>query len=55
MLAQLGAMHTQAAREQMRRLLTLIEPVAILLIGAVIGVIMVAVVLAITSLNTAKL
>lgn len=55
MLAQLGAMHTQAAREQMRRLLTLIEPVAILLIGTVIGVIMVAVVLAITSLNTAKL
>lgn len=55
MLAQLGSMHTQAAREQMRRLLTLIEPLAILLIGAVIGVIMVAVVLAITSLNTAKL
>ncbi|HMO46718.1 MAG TPA: type II secretion system F family protein [Rubrivivax sp.] len=26
MLAQLGSMHTQAAREQMRRLLTLIEP-----------------------------
>ncbi len=55
MLAQLGSMHTQAAREQMRRLLTLIEPLAILVIGAVIGVIMVAVVLAITSLNTAKL
>ena len=55
MLAQLGNMHTQAAREQMRRLLTLIEPLAILVIGAVIGVIMVAVVLAITSLNTAKL
>lgn len=55
MLAQLGSMHTQAARQQMRRLLTLIEPLAILLIGAVIGVIMVAVVLAITSLNTAKL
>lgn len=55
MLAQLGAMHTQDARERMRRLLTLIEPLAILVIGAVIGVIMVAVVLAITSLNTAKL
>lgn len=54
MLAQLGAMHTQTAREQMRRLLTLIEPLAILVIGAVIGVIMVAVVLAVTSLNTAK-
>jgi general secretion pathway protein F len=34
-----------------RRLLTLIEPVAILLIGAVIGVVMVAVMMAITSLN----
>jgi general secretion pathway protein F len=55
MLVQLGSMHTVAAREQMRRLLALIEPLAILLIGAVIGVIMVAVVLAITSLNTAKL
>ena len=55
MLTQLGSLHTQAAREQMRRLLTLIEPLAIVLIGAVIGVIMVAVVLAITSLNTAKL
>ena len=34
-----------------RRLLTLIEPVAILLIGTVIGVVMVAVMMAITSLN----
>ncbi len=55
MLLQLGRLHTDAAREQMKRLLTLIEPLAILLIGAVIGVIMVAVVLAITSLNTARL
>lgn len=55
MLTQLGNLQTQAAREQMRRLLTLIEPLAIVAIGSVIGVIMVAVVLAITSLNTAKL
>lgn len=55
MLAQLGNMQTEAAREQARRLLALVEPLAILFIGAVIGVIMVAVVLAITSLNTAKL
>lgn len=55
MLTQLGSMQTQDARERMRRLLTLIEPLAILLIGSVIGVIMVAVVLAITSLNTARL
>lgn len=55
MLAQLGSMQTETARERMQKLLTLIEPLAILVIGAVIGVIMVGVVLAITSLNTAKL
>lgn len=55
MLAQLGQLSTQAARVKMKRLLTLIEPIAILLIGGVIGFIMVAVILAITSLNTAKL
>jgi general secretion pathway protein F len=55
MLSQLGKMHAESAREQQKRLLTLIEPLAILLIGAVIGVVMVAVVLAITSLNTARL
>jgi general secretion pathway protein F len=40
---------------QMKRLLTLIQPMAILLIGGVIGFIMVTVILAITSLNTARL
>jgi general secretion pathway protein F len=55
MLAQLGRLQTDAAREQQKRLLTLIEPLAILVIGAVIGVIMVAVVMAVTSLNTARL
>ena len=39
----------------MQRLLTLIEPLAIVLIGSVIGVIMVGVVMAVTSLNTARL
>jgi general secretion pathway protein F len=46
-------METDAARLIQRRVLALIEPIAILLIGAVIGVIMVAVMMAITSLNTA--
>lgn len=55
MLAQLGQLSTETARARMKRLLTLIEPLAILLIGGVIGFIMVAVILAITSLNTAKL
>lgn len=52
MLGTLGAIETEAARALQRRALTLIEPAAILLIGAVIGVIMVAVMMAITSLNT---
>jgi general secretion pathway protein F len=55
MLLQLGRLQTEAARQQMQRLLTLIEPLAILAIGSVIGVIMIGVVLAVTSLNTANL
>lgn len=55
MLAVLGAMETDAARTLQKRVLTLIEPVAILVIGAVIGFIMVAVMMAITSLNTVAL
>ena len=52
MLAVLGAMETDAARTLQKRALALIEPAAILLIGGVIGFIMVAVMMAITSLNT---
>jgi general secretion pathway protein F len=55
MLATLGAMETEAARTLQKRVLALIEPAAILIIGAVIGVIMVAVMMAITSLNTVAL
>lgn len=55
MLSELGRIHTETARGRMKRLLALIEPLAILGIGAVIGVIMVSVMLAITSLNTARL
>ena len=51
-LATLGAMHTEAARGRQRRLLTLVEPVAILVIGAVVGFVMVAVMSAITSVNS---
>jgi len=52
MLATLGTVETEAARMLQKRLLTLIEPAAIIVIGAVIGLIMTAVMMAITSLNT---
>lgn len=55
MLAVLGGMETDAARTLQKRALTLIEPAAILVIGGVIGFIMVAVMMAITSLNTVAL
>lgn len=51
MLRSLGTLETQRARQQVKALLALLEPVAILGIGAVIGLIMAAVMLAITSLN----
>ena len=51
-LATLGAMHTDAARGRQRRLLTLVESVAILVIGVVVGFVMVAVMSAITSVNS---
>ncbi|MBL8278849.1 MAG: type II secretion system F family protein [Pelomonas sp.] len=51
MLTSLGQMQAEAARERQKRAMALIEPVAILLIGSVIGVLMVAVMMAITSMN----
>jgi general secretion pathway protein F len=51
MLASLGAMLDEQSRAQMKRVLTLIEPVAILTIGGVIGVFVTAIILAITSVN----
>lgn len=53
MLLALGAAQADAARVTQKRLLTLIEPAAILLIGGVIGVVMVAVMMAITGMNQA--
>jgi general secretion pathway protein F len=44
-------MHDNASRDRMKRVLLLIEPAAILLIGGVIGVFITAVILAITSVN----
>ncbi len=51
MLRSLSRMATEDGRVRMKRLLTLIEPAAILIIGGIIGLIMAAVVLAITSAN----
>jgi general secretion pathway protein F len=55
MLSTLARLQTQAARQRAKRMLTLIEPAAILLIGGVIGFLLVAVMLAITGLSTAKI
>ncbi len=52
MLRTLATLHETAASERMKRFLILLEPVAILLIGAVIGTIMIAIMMAITGLST---
>ncbi len=51
MLDSLASLYEVAGRNRMKRLLILIEPVAILLIGGVIGTIILGVILAITSAN----
>jgi len=51
MLRALSTLHENAGRDRMKRFLLLLEPIAILLIGSIIGVIMVAIMLAVTSMN----
>lgn len=51
MLLILSERYHAAARLRMKRFLTLLEPLSILLIGATIGVLMIAIMLAITSVN----
>ena len=51
MLRALAALYEENGSRRMKQLLTLIEPVAILLIGAFLGVIMIGIILAITSVN----
>lgn len=53
MLRALSTLYENAGRDRMKRFLLLLEPIAILLIGTVIGVIMVAIMLAVTSMNDA--
>lgn len=51
MLHSLSTLYIESGRERMKRFLTLLEPIAILLIGAIIGTIMTGIILAITSVN----
>ena len=51
MLRALATLYENTGRDRMKRFMLLLEPVAILLIGSVIGVIMVAIMLAVTSMN----
>lgn len=51
MLGSLAALHERVSRDRMKRVLSLIEPAAILIIGGVIGVFVTAIILAITSVN----
>lgn len=51
MLQSLGELSDQAGRSRMKQALALLEPLAILVIGSVIGLIMIGIILAITSAN----
>lgn len=55
MLRTLGRLYETASRDRMKRFLILFEPIAILVVGAVIGFIMVAIMMAITSFSTSTL
>lgn len=55
MLRTLATLYENAGQERLKRFLILLEPIAILTIGIVIGTIMVAVMLAITSLSNISL
>lgn len=55
MLRTLATLYETAGQERLKRFLILLEPIAILTIGIVIGTIMVAVMLAITSLSNISL
>ncbi|MBW3550791.1 MAG: type II secretion system F family protein [Proteobacteria bacterium] len=51
MLESLARLYAEAGRTRMKRMLILIEPIAILVIGSMIGTIILGVILAITSAN----
>ena len=51
MMRALAALYEENGTRRMKRVLTLIEPLAVLVIGAVLGTIMIGLILAITSVN----
>ena len=53
MMRALATLYEENSTRRMKRALALIEPLAILLIGSVLGAIMIAIILAITSVNEA--
>lgn len=55
MLRTLAGLYNSASKDRMKRFLILLEPLTILIIGGVIGFIMVAIMLAITSLSNITL
>jgi len=55
MLNTLARLYSEASQERLKRFLILLEPIAILLIGGVIGFIIIAIMLAVTSLSNVNL
>lgn len=55
LLAALARLYETTGRDRMKRALQLIEPLAIIIIGVVVGTIMTAIILAITSVNDVPL
>ena len=55
MVAALGEAQIDLSRNRMKRFLTLLEPIAILVLGILMGTLMISIMLAITSLNTMRL
>jgi general secretion pathway protein F len=51
MLKSLATLYEELGRQRMKRFLLLLEPIAILSIGGIIGLIVAAIMLAITSVN----
>ena len=55
MLGSLASLYEESGRQRMTRFLLILEPAAIIMIGVVIGGIVTAIMLAITSINQVTL
>lgn len=51
MLRALATLHDENSRRRMKRVLALIEPLAVVVVGSFLGIIMIGIILAITSVN----